>query len=69
MPMLKRQAVTVLLTKEHLRKITEDHLLAENELGDRIKMARVIQKLVDGGLGLPDRPWHDWDDWAKEFEL
>ncbi len=65
----RKQSVTVLLTEEHLRKIVDDHLLTENELGDRIKTARVIQKLVDSGLGLPDRPWHEWDDWAKGFEL
>lgn len=69
MPTSESQAVTVLLTQDHLRKITEEHLLAENELGDRIKMARVIQKLVDSGLGLPDRPWHDWDDWAKGLDV
>jgi hypothetical protein len=65
----RNQSVTVLLTEEHLRKIVDDHLLAENELGDRVKMARVMQKLVDRGLGLPDRPWHEWDDWVKGLEL
>ncbi len=65
----KKQSVTVLLTEEHLRKIVDHHLLAENELGDGAKMARVTQKLVDSGLGLPDRLWHDWDDWVKGLEL
>ena len=46
----------------------EDHLLKENEIGDRVKVARIVQKLLDTGLGLPDRPWHDWDEWAKGFE-
>jgi hypothetical protein len=64
----KRRAVTVLLTQEHLRKLIEDHLLQENELGDRVKVARVVQKLVNTGLGLPDRPWHEWDDWVKGLE-
>jgi hypothetical protein len=64
----KKRAVTVLVTQEHLRKMVEDHLLQENELGDRVKIARVVQKLVDTGLGLPDRPWHDWDDWVKGLE-
>lgn len=64
----KRRAVTVLLTQEHLRKLIEDHLLQENELGDRVKVARVVQELVNTGLGLPDRPWHEWDDWVKGLE-
>lgn len=59
------QAVTVLLTEEHVRKIIEDHLLKANEISDRVKVARTVQKLVDTGLGLPDRPWHDWDEWGK----
>jgi hypothetical protein len=64
----KRRAVTVLLTEEHLRKMIEDHLLQENELADRVKVARIVQKLVDAGLGLPDRPWQDWDEWVKGLE-
>jgi hypothetical protein len=64
----ERRAVTVLLTDEHLRKMTEDHLLKENETGDRVKVARIVQKLLDTGLGLPDRPWHDWDEWVKGLE-
>ena len=35
MTTLKRCAVTILLTQEHLRKLIEDHLLQENKLGDR----------------------------------
>lgn len=46
----------------------DDHLLKENELGDRVKVARVIQKVVDRGLGLSDRSWHEWDDWVKGLE-
>jgi hypothetical protein len=46
----------------------EDHLLQEKELGDRVKVACVVQKLVITGLGLPDRPWHEWDDWVKGLE-
>lgn len=61
--------VTILLTKEHLRKILENHLLEECEVGDRIKLARVLQKLVDAALGLPDRPWHDWDDWGQGLDV
>ena len=25
----------------------EDHLLKENEIGDRVKVARIVQKLLD----------------------
>jgi hypothetical protein len=64
----KVHAVTVLLTEEHLRKMIKDHLLKENEIADRVKVARVAQKLLDTGLGLPERSWHEWDDWAKGFE-
>ncbi len=63
------RSITVILTSEHLGKMVDDHLLAEDELDDRSKMAGVVQKLVDTGLGLPDRPWHDWDDWVKGFDL
>ena len=58
-------AVTVTLTEDHLRKIVDDHLLAENEIGDATRLSRVLQKLVDSGLGLPDTPWHPWDDFEK----
>jgi hypothetical protein len=64
----ERRAVTVLLTEEHLHKIVQDHLLNEDEIGDRVKVARIVQKLLDTGLGLPDRSWHDWDDWVKGLE-
>jgi hypothetical protein len=46
----------------------DDHLLTEEEIGDRVKVARVVQKLLDGALDLPDKPWHDWDDWVKGLE-
>jgi len=68
MAISEKRAVMVLLTEEHLRKMIEDHLLKENEIGDRVKVARVVQKLLDTGLGLPDRPWHEWDDWVKGLE-
>lgn len=64
----KKCTATVLLTEEHLRKIIEDHFLQEKELSDRVKVARVVQELVDAGLGLAGRPWHDWDEWAKGLE-
>jgi hypothetical protein len=64
----ERQAVTVLLTEEHLHKMIDDHLLKEEEIGDRVKVARIVQKLLDSSLGLPDRPWHDWDEWVKGLE-
>ena len=64
----ERHAVTVFLTEEHLRKMIDDHLLKEEEMGDRVKVARVVQKIVDTGLGLPDTPWHDWDEWVKGLE-
>ena len=46
----------------------EDHFLRENELNDRVKIARIVQKLLNAALGLPDRPWHDWDEWVKGLE-
>jgi hypothetical protein len=64
----ERHAVTVLLTEEHLRKMIDDHLLKAEEMGDRVKVARIVQKLLDSSLGLPDRPWHDWDEWVKGLE-
>ena len=60
--------MTVLLTEDHLRKMIDDHLITEEDIGDRIKVARVVQKLLDGASGLPDKPWHDWDDWGKGLE-
>ena len=68
MAILEKRAVTVLLTEEHLRKMIDVDLLKENEIGDRVKVARIAQKLLDTGLGLPDRSWHEWDDWAKGLE-
>jgi hypothetical protein len=64
----KRHTATVLLTNEHLHKMIEDHLLQENELSDQSKVARVVQQLVNTGLGLADRSWRDWDEWAKGLE-
>ena len=55
MAISERRTVTVLLTEEHLRGMIEDHLLKEDEIGDRVKVARIVQKLLDTGLGLPDR--------------
>lgn len=66
--MTESVAVSVLLTEEHERKIIEYHLLEANEISDRVKLSRIVQKLVDTGLGLPDRPWHDWDEWGKGLE-
>jgi len=68
MAILEKREVTVLLTEEHLRKMIDVDLLKENEIGDRVKVARIAQKLLDTGLGLPDRSWHEWDDWAKGLE-
>ena len=64
----KRHTATVLLTDEHLHKMIEDHLLQENELSDQSKVARVVQQLVETGLGFAHRPWHDWDEWAEGLE-
>lgn len=64
----EKYAVTVLLSEEHFRKMIEDHLLKEDETRDRVKVARVAQKLLDTSLGLPDRPWHEWDEWARGLE-
>ncbi len=47
MAISERRAVTVLLTEEHLRKMIEDHFLKENEIGDRIKVARIVHKLLE----------------------
>jgi hypothetical protein len=49
-------------------KIVDDHLLSEGEIGDSKKLSRVLQKLINSGLGLPETPWHDWDDWEKGLE-
>ena len=55
MAILEKCTVTVLFIEEHLQKMIEDHLLKENEIGDRVEVARIVQKLLDTGLGLPDR--------------
>jgi len=64
----EQRDVTLLLTEDHLRKMIDDHLLKEDEVDDRVKVARVTQKLLDTSLGLPDRPWHEWDAWVKGLE-
>ncbi len=63
-----RVTVAVLLTKKHLRKMIDDHLLKEDQISDRIKLARVVQKLMDSALGLPEMPWQEWDEWVKGLE-
>lgn len=64
----KRRLGTVVLTDEHFRKMIDDHVLEEDEIHDQAKVSRVLQKLVDSGLGLPETPWHEWDDWEKGLE-
>jgi len=64
----ERRTVTVLITEMHLRKMIDDHLLKEDEISDQAKVARVVQTLLDGALGLPERQWHDWDDWVRGLE-
>jgi hypothetical protein len=34
----------------------------------RDAVARIVQKILNGALDLPDKPWHDWDDWVKGLE-
>jgi hypothetical protein len=43
----------------------EYHLLKEDEINDPVKLSRVVRKSLDTALGLPDLPWHDWDEWGK----
>ena len=59
----ERRAATVLLTEEHLRKMIEDHLLKENEVGDGSRSLASCKSCSTPAF--PDRPWHDWDDWVK----
>jgi hypothetical protein len=61
----ENRAVTVLLTEEHVRRMIEYHLLKEDEISDPVKLSRVVRKSLDAALGLPDLPWHDWDEWGK----
>jgi hypothetical protein len=51
-----------------MRKMIDNHVLREEEISDRVKVARVVQKLLNVALDLPDKPWHDWDDWVKGLE-
>jgi hypothetical protein len=64
----ERYAVTVFRTKEHLSKVIDDHLLKEDEIDDQVKVARVMQKLMDSVSGFPQKPWHDWDEWVRGLE-
>ena len=64
----QKHAVTVMLTDDHLRKMVCERLLAEDEANDRAKITRVVHKLLEHALGLPEKPWHDWDDWVKGLE-
>ncbi len=64
----EKRTVTIPLTEMHLRKMIDDHLLKEDEISDQAKITRVVQTLLDGALGLPEKPWHDWDDWMKGLE-
>jgi hypothetical protein len=40
----------------------------ERKISDQAKVTRSVQTLLDGALGLPEKPWHDWDDWMKGLE-
>ena len=64
----ERYAVTVFRTKEHLSKVIDDHLLKEDEIDDQVKVARVMQRLMDSVSGFPQKPWHDWDEWVRGLE-
>jgi hypothetical protein len=68
MAISERHAVTVLLTEDHLCKMIGNHFVTENELSDRVKIAGIVQKLLDSALRLPDTPWHDWDGWGQGLE-
>lgn len=65
---IERRAVTVLLTEEHLREMLDKHLINEDDIGDGARLARIVQQLLDSSLGLPNKPWHNWDDWVKGLE-
>jgi hypothetical protein len=64
----EQRTVTVFVTREHLRKMMDNHLLKEEEIDDQAKIARVVQGLLDRALGLPETSWHEWDDWATGVE-
>ena len=64
----KMQAVRVMLTEEHLRKMVNDHLLKTADIGDQAKVAHAVQKVLDEALGLPETSWHDWDEWGEGLE-
>jgi hypothetical protein len=61
-------AVAVFLTKAQLRKMIDDRLISKDEVPDRAKLARVVSRLLDSALGLPETSWHNRDDWAKGLE-
>ena len=44
----KRHAVTVLLTEDHLPKMIDDPLIREEDIGDRVKVARWFQNFWNG---------------------
>ena len=50
----ERRAATVLLTEEHLRKMIEDHLLKENEVGDGSRSLASCIARLKGGPGRPN---------------
>jgi hypothetical protein len=46
----------------------DKHLINEDDIGDGARLARIVQQLLDSSLGLPNKPWHNWDDWVKGLE-
>jgi hypothetical protein len=46
MAILDKREVTVLLKEEHLRKMIDDYLLKENEIGDRVRRDNVFRHLL-----------------------
>lgn len=52
------------LADEHPRKPSGNHPLKDDDAGERVKLPRAVQTIADPRFGHPDRPWHEWDEWA-----
>ena len=46
----------------------DDHLLKEGTSVIGSRSLASCKKLLNEALDLQDKPWHDWDAWAKGLE-
>ena len=68
MAVSKRRAATILLTEEHLQKMVGVIIPRRKKSMIASRSLALCKNCWTRVWQFPDRPWHDWDEWAKGFE-